>query len=164
MEKRPQRSGPCGQREMPAINPDLLPRCRFPVLPGQPGHAVRQGNSRKRRIVIIRCDGGRAALPAKKPILFQWDRADGGAAGRSREAPAPQNGNRRQRHCAESAASSELPARDRVRLVRGLGHYAEQSCSYLPDHSLTFPTRSKPRLDALRGGALSGECGVRSAE
>ena len=64
---------------MPAINPNVFPVRRVPVLPRQLGDTMRQGDPRKCRVIENWFRRGLGEFSAEKPAAIQWHRAAGGA-------------------------------------------------------------------------------------
>ena len=78
--RRAQPLGFLGQREMPAVNPDLLPGCGIPILPGKLGHAVGQRDSaRSDASSKAGASGAGVEFAAEQPVLIKRYDASGGA-------------------------------------------------------------------------------------
>ena len=111
------------EAEMTAVNPNVLPRRRVPLLPGKRGHAMGQRDAGKAGVLKRRRESGRVELAAKKPIAIQRPElagCAGGIAGREPAGPKGRAGG--QSRASQRARPEELPPGNSRRLLKQFKH------------------------------------------
>lgn len=75
MQEAPQTVEFSGHAEVPAINPDIFPCRRFPILPREWSYTMRQRDFREALVVKTGLQCRRVEFASEQPVLVQRERA-----------------------------------------------------------------------------------------